>query len=289
MPGRAQDGPGIQQLARLQPGRSGYVYAHPCTAEGVELTEENGQRTNDDRTIDDPSVRPADPATVFEALSRILYESSDPAEMYAAICVTATMLVPGCDHASIMLQRRGEPVTVAASDSIAMEVDDLERQTGEGPCLDVLDFAGVVIEPDLRNPHSWPNLSKLVIEKTPVRGSLGFRLLVDGSKVGALNMFSDTPGIFDEAIARDAIVLASFASVAVAAITHGEEASTLRRGLDSNREIGKAVGLLMALHKVSDEEAFDMLRRTSQRMNRKVADLARQVVEEHAPGPDEPI
>lgn len=243
------------------------------------MTEEN-----DERAVDGLGDTPMNPGTVFEALARILYESDDPNEMYTAICLTATMLVPSCDHASIMLRRRGEPVTVAASDSVAMEVDDLERLTGEGPCLDVLDNTSVVIEPDLRNPHSWPNLSKLVIEKTPVRGSLGFRLLVDNEKVGALNLFSDTPGAFNEAIARDAIVLGSFASVAVAAIAHGEEASTLRRGLESNREIGKAVGLLMALHNISDEEAFDLLRRTSQRMNRKIADLAQQVVEEHGTG-----
>ena len=151
--------------------------------------------------------------------------------------------------------------------------------TGEGPCLDALDSTAAVIESDLSTPSLWPELAKRVVVETPVRGAMGFRMLVDEQKIGALNLFSDTAGAFTEASARDAIVLASFAAVAVAAIARGEEAATLRRGLESNREIGKAVGLLMALNNCSDDEAFDILRRTSQRMNRKIADLARLVIE----------
>jgi hypothetical protein len=37
----------------------------------------------------------ADPATVFSALAEILYGGADAAEVYAAICVAATLLVPG--------------------------------------------------------------------------------------------------------------------------------------------------------------------------------------------------
>ncbi len=58
-------------------------------------------------------------------------------------------------------------------------------------------------------------------------------------------------------------------------------AKTLRDGLQSNREIGKAVGLLMAFHQISDDAAFDMLRKASQDMNIKLAEVARQVVEHH--------
>ena len=48
-------------------------------------------------------------------------------------------------------------------------------------------------------------------------------------------------------------MLTAFASVTLAALERGEEATTLRRGLESNREIGKAVGLLMAMHDIDDD------------------------------------
>ena len=78
-----------------------------------------------------------------------------------------------------------------------------------------------------------------------------------------------------------AIMLTAFASVTLAALERGEEATTLRRGLESNREIGKAVGLMMAFHKVSDDDAFEMLRKASQDMNLKLIEVARQVVAHH--------
>ena len=224
----------------------------------------------------------SDPGTIFAALADIVYNGSEPSEVYAAVCVAATLLVPGCDHASLMLRGRDVPVTVAASDDIARLVDDLERRTGEGPCLDAIEEEAAQLDPDLATPTGWPRLARRVLAQTPVRGVMGFRLVVDEHKVGALNLFSDTPGAFTTEAAGPAAVLASFAAVSVAAITWGEEAITLRRGLESNREIGKAIGLLMALHDVSSEDAFDILRRTSQNMNVKIADLARTVVKRHA-------
>jgi hypothetical protein len=112
-----------------------------------------------------------------------------------------------------------------------------------------------------------------------VRGTMGFRLLVDKRKGAALNLFSDTPNLFDAESAGRAAVLASFASVAVNAIAKGEDAASLRRGLLTNREIGKAVGMLMLLHEITEDHAFDLLRRHSQALNIKLAEVARTVIE----------
>src|SRR6201999_4306379 len=86
------------------------------------------------------------------------------------------------------------------------------------------------------------------------------------------------PNTFDAEAAGRAAVLASFASVAINAVAKGEDAASLRRGLLSNREIGKAVGMLMLLHDLSEDEAFDLLRRHSQGLNIKLADVAREVI-----------
>jgi hypothetical protein len=108
---------------------------------------------------------------------------------------------------------------------------------------------------------------------------MGFRLLVDKRKGAALNLFSDTPNLFDAESAGRAAVLASFASVAINAIAKGEDAASLRRGLLTNREIGKAVGMLMLLHEITEDHAFDLLRRHSQALNIKLAEVARTVIE----------
>ena len=54
--------------------------------------------------------------------------------------------------------------------------------------------------------------------------------------------------------------------------------TNLRAALASNRRIGMAIGILMAIHRVSQQEAFDLLRVTSQRANRKLREIAEHVV-----------
>jgi hypothetical protein len=226
-----------------------------------------------------PGGETADPGTVFAALAEIIYQGSDAGEMYAAICVAATLVVRGCDHASLLVRDNDRYVTAGASDRLAQSIDELERRTGEGPCIDAIEEETPQIDPDLTTPSMWPKLAAVLVAETPVRGAMGFRLLVNKRKGAALNLFSDTPNLFDAEAAGRAAVLAAFASVAINAVAKGEDAASLRRGLLSNREIGKAVGMLMLLHGMTEEDAFDLLRRHSQGLNIKLADVARAVIE----------
>lgn len=221
----------------------------------------------------------ADALAAFGELARVMYEGTDTDEVYRAVCVAATRMVAGCDHASILMRGKdGNYVTAAASDQIAADIDTLERAVGDGPCLDAIENDAVQIDQDLASHSQWPKLAVCVLASTPVRGAMGFRMLVDGHKVGALNLFSDTPCAFDTNSAAQAIVLASFAAVATNAAALGQDVAGLRRAVQSNREIGKAIGMLMVLFDISDTEAFERLRRTSQDMNIKLADVAAHIV-----------
>ena len=225
-----------------------------------------------------PGGEKADPATVFAALAEIIYQGSDAGEMYAAICIAATMVVRGCDHASLLVRDNDRYITVGASDQLAQKIDELERRAGDGPCIDAIEEETPQIDTNLTTPSLWPQLASVLVAETPVRGAMGFRLLVNKRKGAALNLFSNTPNMFDAESAGRAAVLASFASVAINAVAKGEDAASLRRGLLSNREIGKAIGMLMTLHDMSEDQAFDLLRRHSQGLNIKLADVAREVI-----------
>jgi transcriptional regulator with GAF, ATPase, and Fis domain len=236
-------------------------------------------------TLDDTDrIEQADdtePSAVLRGLAELVYDGDDYVEMYQAVCDAALHLVDGCDHASIMLREKGHYFTAAASDETAREIDRLEREVGEGPCVDALEEEAAQLDTDLRVEAAWPRLRDRILADTPVRGMAGFRLLVDNRKAGALNLFSDRAGALTQASVDQAAVLSAFASVALMAATHKEQARTLRDGLTSNREIGKAIGLMMAFHKVGDEEAFGILRKASQDMNLKLSEVAGQVVHHH--------
>ncbi len=221
------------------------------------------------------------PAAIFDELAGIIYGGADYDEVYTALCFAATSLVDGCDHASLMLRREQEYRTLAATDAVAEQVDELERKHGDGPCIDALSVEVPQVDPDLTQASQWPELAREIVATTPVRGAAGFRIVVGNRKVGALNLFADEPGALTDTSANQGIILASFASVALAAVQSQHKAESLSKGLTSNREIGKAVGLMMAFHKISDEEAFEILRKASQDMNLKLTEVARQIVEHH--------
>lgn len=221
-------------------------------------------------------------AESFAALARLLHEHAGMPDVCQAICDAAPQLVPGVDHASIMVNDRGTYRTLASSDAVGAAVDRLEREVGEGPCVDAIEHEAYQLDADIQTQSAWPALAARVLAETPVRGLAGYRLLVDGRKTGALNLFSDTPGALDAAAADQGAVLAAFASVALGSSAHQEQARTLAAGLESNREIGTAIGLLMAAHAITAQEAFETLRSASSRLNRKLAVVAREIVEQGA-------
>ncbi|MDQ6525701.1 GAF and ANTAR domain-containing protein [Nocardioides sp. LHD-245] len=217
----------------------------------------------------------------FGALAALTYAGSSTDDVYRAVVVAATRLVPGVDHASLMMLSGDTFATVAATDAVARAIDQAEIRLREGPCVDAILDEGMYLDPDLAVGSAWPRLSRFVLDRTPVRGGCGVRIVVDQQKIGALNLWSDLPGRLDAVSADRAMVLAPFASLAVAAGHHREQAATLREGLHSNREIGKAVGLLMAFHKVDETKAWEILRETSRDLNQKVSAVARTIVDYH--------
>lgn len=225
-------------------------------------------------------------AKAFNTLAAVVYASETLEEIYDTLVRIAVEVIDGCDHASIM--RKGADggfQTVAATDETARIIDKLEQLHRDGPCLDAIVEDAAQFEDDLTAPDArWPSFSREVVRLTPVRSAAGFRIIAGEEKIGALNLFSDRVGGMSGRSCDQAMVLAAFASVAVSTLHHRMEARSLVQGLASNREIGKAIGLLMAFHKVSDTVAFGMLRKASQDMNIKLAEVAREVVEHHNSG-----
>lgn len=221
-------------------------------------------------------------AGAFLELAELVYARDSYDDIYDAICQAAVRVVPHCDHACIAtVQGGGQPQLEATTDDIARQVDGLEWETGEGPCVDAIVSQRFEWDPDLTVRATWPRLAAAVLRTTPVRGMIGYRVLVGERKAGALNLFSDTPGGFDETSANVGAVLAAFASVALTAKDEHDVATNLRTGLASNREIGKALGVLMATYDVSDDDAFELLRASSNRLNLRLADIAGKLVDDH--------
>lgn len=221
---------------------------------------------------------PEETAAAFGAIADIVYSGSTADAALERLCRIAVQAIPGADHACIStMVRPGTLRTRAASDDVARELDRLESEVGEGPCLESIVAESFQHDTDIASHSRWPRLAELALARTPVRGMIGYRLISDRSDRSAFNVFADVPGALTTESAEIGAVLSAFASVALTAIERREDADNLRKGLESNREIGKAVGILMATHSIDDEQAFGILRSASNRTNTRLVQVAEQI------------
>ena len=101
----------------------------------------------------------------------------------------------------------------------------------------------------------------------------------DSEFIASLNIYSDQRAAFDDHAVGMGLVLATHAALILSETIARDRADNLRQALESNREIGVAVGVLMHQHRITREQAFDLLRVASQDTNRKLVDVAADVAD----------
>ncbi|NYE36053.1 GAF domain-containing protein [Nocardioides cavernae] len=128
----------------------------------------------------------------------------------------ATQVVGPCDVAAIRVSDEDGRQSYAACHRTVPLIDELQGWLAVGPAPDTLRTSGDVVNVadvsrEVRTP--WTGDAAAVLD---VRACLGLRLQVDGVVLGALHLYSFTPGAFDVRHVADALVLAAHASSAVA-------------------------------------------------------------------------
>jgi GAF domain-containing protein len=214
----------------------------------------------------------------FAVMAQRLRNGRTMAEIQQIVVESAVSLIDGCDRAAIGVLAGDRFTTAASTDDVMRLIDRFQNEVGEGPCLEASTDQVVQVDNDITHHSRWPALAQLVVEQTPVRAMLAVPLIDEGRRTGALNVFADRPDAFSDDSVGQAAILAAFASVAMAGARHSERAAQLEEGLATNREIGAAVGILMATHGIGSDEAFAMLSTASQRLNRKLRDIATGIV-----------
>ncbi|MGW6732012.1 GAF and ANTAR domain-containing protein [Streptomyces sp. NPDC055013] len=195
------------------------------------------------------------------------------------ITASATELVEGCDEAGILVLHDSKVETLAPTHQLVVESDLLQQRLGEGPCFDAAHSSQgerVFRISDLTAEHQrWPAYAPQAHE-LGVGSMMGFLLYTDEQDFGALNLYSHKPGAFTDDSEVAGWLLASHAAVAFsAARTHAQ----MEQAVTTRHIIGEAMGILMGAHNLSEERAFDVLRRYSQEKNIKLREVARQICE----------
>lgn len=98
--------------------------------------------------------------------------------------------------------------------------------------------------------------------------------------MGALNLYSSRPNAFGGDDLAIGSILAAHAAIAM---SWAREREYMQAAIRSRDLIGQAKGLLMARRNITGDEAFELLRDASQRLNVKVHEVAERVVDPSEP------
>jgi GAF domain-containing protein len=200
--------------------------------------------------------------------------------------------VAGCDIASISLLSQDPDTavtTTAASDEQARNLDQLQLDTGEGPCLDAMRTGREVVVNAFADDSRYPSFGSLA-SKAGMNSCFSVPLAVAWDTVGSLNLYGRRLGAYGDGPDESGVRLAEQASVVVlTAMAHDRTvqlADRLQAVLASRAVIEQSKGILMVRFHTDAAGAFEILREASQRQNVKLRDVARKIVEDaHRPQP----
>lgn len=217
-------------------------------------------------------------ADQFGQLAVSLADGADQPFTQQRLVEFAVRGIPGAEHASItVVDGKRPPRTTAQSDELPYQWDQLQYEHGEGPCLEAAASNGFELVSDLRTENRWPLFARAIVDQTPARSMLSFRLFLTEEKRAALNLYATRPGAFTDQSTATGSMFAAYASMALLAAARHDKANHLTRALETNREIGVAMGILMANGRLTSQQAFDQLRTASQNFNRKLHAIAADV------------
>ena len=203
-------------------------------------------------------------------------------EFLAELAGLAILAVGEGLSCGITLQLNGRPLTVASTDALAAQADEVQYGLDQGPCLHALRTGTTVSIEDLASDRRWAAFAATALQHG-IRSSLSLPLVSGNETVGAFNLYSQVASSFGSAATRRAERFAQNASgalsIAIRLADHVALTQQLRASLASRAVIDQAIGVLMGQRRITAAEAFAILRTTSQNRNIKLRAFAAQIVE----------
>lgn len=207
---------------------------------------------------------------------------SDATERFGVLTTRCVQLFD-FDSAGVMLAGPKGDLSVTVSSSAEMRsLEVLELEVGEGPCVDCYRTGAPVLRRDLASARNrWPSFARHAAEA-------GFRTVHAvpmrrrSQVIGALNLFSRCQCTMDS---EDAQIVQAFADLATVSFLQRREhlenqklTDQLEGALRSRVFIEQAKGVLSERRHIDVEVAFDLLRTHARSHNRRLIQVAQDVI-----------
>jgi GAF domain-containing protein len=227
----------------------------------------------------DPSSLPRDRAGLDDLGQLLLGEHTTPSVLQRIVDLVRRSMPAGAE-VSITLIRDEHPTTAAFTGPLAYELDETQYERGHGPCLEAA-LGGLLIEiADAQAEERWPDYIPAFLRRDALSALAA--PVPAAHSIAALNVYALTARAFTD---DDRSVLVKFAAYAGAALTNmaalqdaRDLAENLQKAMVFRSVIEQAKGILMERHRLTVDQAFRLLADTSMRTNRKVHDIAEDLV-----------
>lgn len=196
---------------------------------------------------------------------------------------TSTAYTSASEGGIVLVDADGGLYVMASTSERTTDVEEAQLGTREGPCIDCVATGEALEVADLAEKRAeWPTFTR-VAEERGFRAVLATPMRLRGRTLGTVCLFSKEPGHLSD---RDAALVQTLADAAILSILQQQEIAEgralneqLQHALDSRVVIEQAKGFLAQRLGVSMDEAFTVLRRQARTTQRRLQDVARQVIE----------
>jgi GAF domain-containing protein len=224
-------------------------------------------------------------ARSIAALSRFFVGDGTLQETLNRVASLAEEALPGADVTGITMVVEGRTTTAVFTDDKAAQIDTAQYETGVGPCLDAFRHKQVFRIEDTAKDEQWPAFSEAAAAEG-MQSVLSLPLVANHEGLGALNFYSRTAHGFSDDDVEVGLQFATQAAITLANAQAYWDAHQLSQDLTeamkSRATIEQAKGILMGAQRCTADEAFQILVRASQRENRKLREIADQIVSQAA-------
>ena len=206
--------------------------------------------------------------------------------------VTAAKTLFGADGAGLMLaDTDGELRWASATDQPSQLVEEDQERLGTGPCRAAFAQRTAIT---VRNAETEadPDGSRSVLRSAGFRAAISVPVELHGGPIGSLDLYSARPRDWDDseisALQAYAGIVANLLGSAAAAHLKGRLAEQLHAALTHSAVIEQGKGVLMERERLDAATAYERLRTAARSSNRKVADVARDLLAGAPPPPTQP-
>jgi hypothetical protein len=211
--------------------------------------------------------------------SRRLSAALTPADLdetLAKITAAAVEVLPDVTYASITIKHAdGRLETVAPTDDLLCDIDAAQYELQEGPCYEAATETVHVTAPHLAQDPRFPRYAP-VATAAGIQAQAGIRLFDAPESNGALNLYAEQPGAFEDLGSLGEL----FAHQSAMALAYARQISQLNEAVRTRQLIGEAVGVVMERYNLDDARAFGLLTRLSQESNTKLRAVAESLLHE---------